>query len=82
MAKKKKADWEIREDLIEIRSAKPAPPDYAEYGEDSELMFLESVTDDVHMYDEEELYREAKKEGIDIYEPEPKKTKRKGDRLM
>jgi hypothetical protein len=81
MAKKKKEDWEIREDLIEIRSANPAPPDYDD-PDVNELKWLESVTEDVHMYDEEELYREAKKEGIDIYEPEPKKKKRKGDRLM
>ena len=38
------------------------------------------VEGDVQDYNKKELYREAKKEGIEIYEP--KITKRKGDRLM
>ncbi len=44
--------------------------------------FAEEERKYVRDYSDEDVYRLADEEGIDIFEPEPKGGKKKGDRLL
>jgi len=79
---------EIREELIELSISDDSkwtnPEAHANIAlsPEEEREFVRVGLNHIIKADEDWFYREAEKEGIDIYEPEPKKTKRKGVRLI